>query len=407
MNNFKCRVCSGTKFDQIIDLGLQPWGNDFIDISKNIDCQKYPLRLVFCKDCKTVQIDHTVKKEIMFGNHYYLSGTTNTLNNHFIEVNKKAISKFNLNKDKDKILDIGGNDGTYLEYFHKNNFFTLNVESSTIQSDICNKKKIKCVNKFFNYDLSKSIDSQYGKFQIIHGSGIFFHLEELKSVFDGIRYLLDPEKGVVVAEFIYLPDMIKNLAYDQIYHEHLLYYSLSSFQNLLDLFNLEIFDCYFNPIHGGSCVAYISHKDLFKKTNFYLNAINQELKEGFLSFDVYQKFSKSVNSLKNQTLELIDNLNRDNQKIYALGAPVKGSTMINYLQLNEKNIQCAVEINKYKVDTYIPGTKIPVKYQHNTEYPDYFFLLSWNFKKEILSKLGDFRDKGGKIIVPLPNLEII
>ena len=269
------------------------------------------------------------------------------------------------------------------------------------------KKRINCINDFFNFDLSQKIKSKYGNFKIIHGSGIFFHLEELKSVFNGIKNLLDPNKGVLIAEFIYLPEMIKNLAYDQIYHEHLLYYSLHSFQNLLNIFDLEIFDAYFDSIHGGSCIAYISHKKTFKKTNAILKYFDLEISKGILNFNTYQDFAKNVYKLKDKTVKLINKLNKEGKKIHALGAPVKGSTMINYLGFDKRNIECALEINDYKVGTFIPGTDIPVKHQDKMDYPDYYFLLSWNFKDEILSKLNKVYSINGKVIIPLPDLKII
>ena len=230
----KCRCCSSKSLDLVIDLGDQPWGNNFIPIKANQKAKNYPLKVYFCNECKMLQLDFAIPKEDMFVNHTYLSGTTSSLRNHFIDVTKYALRQTKLKVDS-YVLDIGGNDGTFLENFKNIGYSVLNVDSGLLQALKCKEKGIPCINKFFNENLANKILQEKGFASIIHGSGIFFHLEELHSVFEGIKKLLDPKDGLLIAEFIYLPDMIENVAYDQIYHEHLLYYSISSFQRLLDI----------------------------------------------------------------------------------------------------------------------------------------------------------------------------
>ncbi|MDB3982327.1 class I SAM-dependent methyltransferase [Candidatus Pelagibacter sp.] len=404
--NFNCRVCNSSKLKKIIDLGMQPWGNDFIKISQKKKSKLYPLNFVICKECKTCQIDHTIPKEKMFINHSYMSGTTKTLRNHFKDLGKKILKESQF-RENDYILDIGGNDGTFLEFFKEKNIKVLNVDSGKQQSVISNSKGINCLNNFFNEKLAKQIIENNDKAKIIHGSGIFFHLEDLKSVFKGIKSLLKDD-GTLVAEFIYLPSMIQNLAFDQIYHEHLLYYSLSTFQNLLNEFNLEIIDAEKVSIHGGSCITYIKHKDAeVKKSLRFKTLLEDEKSKGFLNYEIYANFASKVYSLKNQMHKLINKIKDEKKKIYALGAPVKGTTLLNFMELNENHIDCAVEINKHKFNTFYPGTKIPVLNQDDISDPDYYLFLSWNFKKEIIEKMGNFVDKGGRYIIPFPKLKII
>lgn len=403
---FCCRVCKSSDISTIINLGNQPWGNDFIKIKKKIKSKKYPLRLVFCNNCSLVQLDFTIPKEKMFVNHSYMSGTTITLKNHFISVSKKIIKKFSLDSKK-LIIDIGGNDGTFLEYFKTKKIKTLNIESGIAQSKISKSKGIDTINKFFNEKLKNKILKKYGYADVIHGSGIFFHLEELDSVFRCIKKILSPDKGVLVAQFIYLPQMIKSLAYDQIYHEHLLYYTLNTFQNLLNKYDLEIFDFYFSSIHGGSCIVYISHKSNYKKSKKLINEISSEIKHGYLNIKTYMKFAYQVENLKRKLLLRINNLVKKNKVIYGLGAPVKGSTMINYLGLNSRQMKCAVEINPHKFNTFYPGTDIPVYDQYKVIDPDVYLLLAWNFKLEILVKMKKFRSNNGKVLVPIPKVELL
>ena len=402
----KCRCCGSEKLDLVLDLGDQPWGNNFISIESEEKAKDYPLKLFFCCICKMLQLDYAIPKEEMFVKHTYLSGTTSSLRKHFLEVTNYALTQINLEKNN-YILDIGGNDGTFLEHFKEMGQSVLNVDSGLLQAEKCKEKGIPCLNNFFNQELADEILSDYGYASVIHGSGIFFHLEELHSVFSGVRKLLDPKDGLLIAEFIYLPDMIENVAYDQIYHEHLLYYSLSTFQNLLDLYELEIVDAIRKPIHGGSCIAFVRHKGKFAKSKQLNELLKYEEEKRFNSIDIYLDFAKKVKHNREILKNILSDIRSQGKTIIALGAPVKGSTLINYCNLTTNEIDCGVEINPHKCGTYYPGTSIPVFHQDDVAPPDYFLLLSWNFKAEILSKIKPILDNGTKIIVPIPYPQVL
>lgn len=401
----KCRCCSSNDLQLILDLGDQPWGNDFVEIGQERDAKKYPLRFLVCKECLMAQIDTTIPKEIMFVNHTYVSGTTKSLRNHFVKVGESILKRRNM-KPGDYVLDVGGNDGTFLELFRDSGIDVLNVDSGILQAKISNAKNIVCVNKFFNQNTAKEILKSKGQAAVIHGSGIFFHLEELHSVFEGLKLLLRQD-GFIVAEFIYLPSMMQNCAYDQIYHEHLLYYSLSTFQKLLNQFELEIFDAELMPIHGGSCIAYLGHKGLVQLSDRFLDLRQKEIKDGFERLETYFRFADAAANNKTKLTAMLKDLKDQKLRVQALGAPVKGSTIINYCELTTDDIECGVEINHLKFNTYFPGTKIPVYDQNQTDQPDVYLLLAWNFKDEILAKMSAYRNKGGKILVPIPEPELI
>lgn len=401
----KCRCCNGSHVEKFLDLGRQAWGNDFIPIKENRHCEEYPLEVFFCHDCTMVQIGYTVPRHKMFVNHAYLSGTTKSLKEHFVRVAKDIDERVDFDAD-DYVFDIGGNDGTFLEYFRDKPLKVLNVDSGVLQAKLSNEKGIPCLNTFFNLETARDIIVNQGKAKVIHGSGIFFHLEELHSVFAGIKEMLKLD-GLLVAEFIYLPGMIKNCAYDQIYHEHLLYYTLVSFQNLLSRYRLRIFDAYLTPIHGGSCIACIGHEGERQETSALEAMISAERKEGFDRLDVYAGFRDRAKANQKELLCMIKELKAKGKSIQALGAPVKGSTILNSCHLTEKEIDCAVELNIYKCGTYYPGTRIPVCHQDTTPPPDVYLLLSWNFKDEILRKISSFREKGGKVLIPIPVPELM
>jgi hypothetical protein len=400
-----CRNCSGTDLQLVLDLGLQPWGNDFITIKENRPALTYPLQLFYCADCSMVQIGYTIPKEILFVDHNYMSGTTRSLSLHFRMVADRILSRIDVGPGQ-YVLDIGGNDGTFLKAFRELGIQVLNVDSGRKQAARSNANGIPCINTFFNEKSAADILSKHGPAKVIHGSGIFFHLEELHGVFEGIKHLLAPD-GVLVAEFIYLPQMVQQCAFDQIYHEHMVYYSLATLSDLLGRHELSIRDCEFAPIHGGSCIAYAGHPSAGSASLALLASLDVERRAGMMSIDPYLDFARRAVLLRDELRGIVSRLRGEGRKIATLGAPVKGTTIVNYCGWTEKDIQFATELNELKCGTYVPGTRIPVVHQDRSERPDVYVLLSWNFKEEILARISDFRRSGGRVLVPIPKAELI
>lgn len=400
-----CRNCGKTQLDLILDLGMQPWGNDFIKISENRQADRYPLELLRCVDCAMVQIGHTLPKEVLFVDHHYMSGTTRSLTAHFDWVAGRILERLQ-RVAADYAVDIGGNDGTFLKCLVRRGMRVLNVESGTRQAERSSAAGVECLNEFFNAETAAKVLSDRGPARLIHGSGVFFHLEELHSVFEGVRALLAYD-GLLVAQIIYLPEMIRNCAFDQIYHEHLLYYTLTTLGDLLGRHGLAIHDCEFAPIHGGSCIVYAGHAGRATASPACAEQLARERSDGFLDLPVYREFAVRTEALCEHLCEHIRAFRARGKRIFTLGAPVKGSTIVNYCGWTEREIECATEINELKCGTYVPGTRIPVVHQSAAGEPDLFVLLSWNFKDEILASLGDYRKNGGAILVPIPDAELI
>src|SRR5438034_4847864 len=255
MSSESCRVCDSRDLEPAIDLGLQPWCNDFLQPEDAGREPFYPLRVVHCARCRTAQLDFTVRKEVLFGNHTYLSGITKTLSDHFSRVAREVDATYMQGRSAKSVLDIGSNDGTQLKHYKALGYSVLGVESSKPTAALANEHGIETLHNFFNGAVARWLNR---KFDLINASGVFFHLEELHSVTDGIRECLKDD-GVFVVQFLYMKQIIENLAFDQIYHEHLLYYNLETIQILLARHGLEMFDCYLSPIHGGSIIGFVSH----------------------------------------------------------------------------------------------------------------------------------------------------
>ena len=399
-----CRSCNSTSLELLLDLGEQPWCNDFLPKERLGKESTYPLRLNYCEECELLQLDHTVPKETMFGDHCYLSGVTKTLVEHFYEVAKENVEQFNM-LPSDLVIDIGGNDGSQMLQYKKAGVQNVvNVECAKRVSEISEANNILTINEYFNREcVEKYIGKEVVK--LYNASGVFFHLEEIHSVIDGIKYSLK-EDGVLIVQFMYAGTMIEKLNFDTIYHEHLCYYTLRSLNNLLAPYDLKIFDAYYSEIHSGSIVAKITHTNgsLDVETERYVNLLEKDKK---YSIEAFKEFAKTIEAQKGSLRDTLRGFKDEGKTIYAYGAPAKGNTLLNYFGIDDTLVDKAVEINEMKVGNYLPQSHIPITREDKNDLPDYYLLLSHNFADEIIKKNQDIINKGVKFVIPFPEVEII
>lgn len=393
-----CRICDSTDLEMVVDLGEQPWCNNFLtreDLGRE---PKYPLRVVHCGSCKTVQLDVTVKKEIMFGDHTYLSGITKSLSDHFKAVATEVDSRFRSGKATPSVLDIGSNDGTQLRHFQALGYDVLGVESSRTTARLANEAGVPTVNEFFNLDIARELNR---KFDVVNAAGVFFHLEELHSVTDAIRETLH-EDGVFVVQFLYMKRIVENLAFDQIYHEHLLYYNLETIEVLLRRHGLAMFDAYLSPIHGGSIVGFVTHSGRRPESARLLQLREQERLDGSNERETYRTFARRIERMREENLAFLRQRRSAGKRIYGLGAPVKGNTLLNFFGVGTDLLDCLVEKNELRRGLYSPGMHIPIAIEKElVSPPDVYYVLAWNFKKEILANNRELLERGVEFYFPV------
>ena len=391
-------MCSGQDFNVAIDLKEQPWGNHFLQKEEIGKEPFYPLRVVYCQRCQTAQLDYTVKKEVMFADHTYLSGVTKSLYTHFETIAKEVDQRFFAQQPIKRVLDIGSNDGTQLKCYQALGYDVLGVESSKRIAQIANEQNIPTEHAFFNLETAKSIGS---KFDVINASGVFFHLEELHSVTQGIQFLLK-EDGVFVVQFLYMKSIMENTAFDQIYHEHLLYYTLKTIDRLLNRHGLALFDAYLSPIHGGSIIGFVSHQGKRLPTERLLKMKADEERSGCNTFAAYVEFAKQIELLKEKNLHFLSTKKKEGKKIYGLGAPVKGNTLLNYFGIGKDTLDFLIEKNELRRGLYSPGKHIPILIEKElSSPPDVYYVLAWNFKTEILKNNQALIEKGVEFYFPV------
>jgi SAM-dependent methyltransferase len=392
-----CRVCDSTDLEPVLDLGEQPWCNHFLKPHEAGTEPRYPLRLVYCHHCGTAQLDYTVRKEVMFADHTYLSGVTRSLDDHFRSVATEVDARVP-KRERKTVLDIGSNDGTQLKHFQSLGCDVLGVESSKTTAAIANAVGVPTVNAYFNAGTAKHIGR---KFDVINAAGVFFHLEELHSVTEAVRECLEPH-GTFVVQFLYMKKIVENLAFDQIYHEHLLYYNLRNLDALLTRHGLQIHDCYLASIHGGSMIAFASHAGTQSPSRRFREFLALEDASGANDVTTYQEFAKKVRAVKERDVAFLNDAARRGQRVYGMGAPVKGNTLLNYFGVGRERIACLVEKNRLRRGLVSPGMHIPVVMEDELDGPpDIYYVLAWNFKNEILTNNRHLLERGVQFYFPV------
>ena len=393
-----CRICDSPRPAPVLDLGLQPWGNHFLKKEEVGHEPTYPLRLEYCPDCCCAQLDYTVPKEVMFSDHTYVSGTTKTLAQHFADTASLVDRTFLKDRTNKRVLDIGSNDGTQLKQYQALGFEALGVESCQRVAEMAIADHVPTVIDYFNDDCVQRIGKT---FDIVNASGVFFHLEELHSAARGVKRAL-ADDGVFVVQFLYMKSIMENLAFDQLYHEHLLYYTLRTITRLLNRHGLSPFDAYLAPIHGGSMILFATHTGRRSPTPRWEQLVREEEEANTNAEASYLAFAKRVVTMKNEVLAFLQDRKRSGKRIFGFGAPVKGNTFLNYCGIGTQYLDCLVEKNPLRRGLYSPGMHIPILLEDElTAPPDVYFVLAWNFKREILKNNQALINKGVEFYFPV------
>ena len=401
-----CQICDFGKLEPILFLGYLPPVNTMPRIgTRPTEEPSYPAQWLYCPRCHLVQLGLIVDPKILFAPDYpYTSGTTRVLRENFAELYRecKRLIDFGAN---DLVIDIGSNDGTLLSNFVKNHR-VLGIEPTDVGKTAI-KNGIDTYIAFFNNKTTKRVLKEKGKAKIVTAANVFAHMENIHEILDGITRLLTDD-GVFISESHYLYSLIKTLQYDTIYHEHLRYYSLHSLKYLLEMHGLEVFHAKKIPSHGGSIRVYAARKGKYRVLPSVAKMLAME-KPTVTSKKSLLAFRNQVVLSKLKLYDLLLDIKKKGKTIYGIGAPSRGSTLVNYVGIDDGILDAVMEIRgSNKIDKYLPGTVIPVL-EESALYknqPDYAFFLSWHIAMELAPKI---RKNGfvGDFIVPLPKPGIL
>ena len=398
-----CRSCKSTHLIKVYSLGKQSLTGVFPP-KKNTNITKGDLSMIICNRCKLLQLQHNFNPDEMYGSNYgYMSSLNKSMVSHLKMKALNLKKKYNL-KIKNNILDIGSNDGTFLSYFN-NKFKLFGCDPTIKKFKNFYRKDIKQIPLFFS---SKHFENT--KFDLITSISMFYDLPDPLDFAQQIHSILH-EKGIWHIELSYMPMMIKNTSYDTICHEHLEYYSLKSLKYLLDRANLKIVNLSFNQINGGSIELDITKKkSTHKECTHLINwVLESEKLNKYNDIERQKAFFKECKNHKYLLKKLLLTLKKQNKKILGYGASTKGNVLLQYCGINSKILDNIAEVNKFKFNKFTPGTKIKIISEKKAKQkkPDYLLVLPWHFKDHIIKREQKFLKEGGKLIFPLPDIEII
>jgi nucleoside-diphosphate-sugar epimerase len=376
---FDCRSCGNINLKRVVSLGYQPLANNLLN-KKDEKHELYPLEVNYCPKCHNCQLSVAVDPKKMFSNYLYTSSTSISFRNHFINAANQYVKELKLKPKSSYIIDIGSNDGVGLKPFKDLGFNKiLGIEPAKNLAKLANRNKIKTFNGFLE---KKNLKKIKGKADLILASNVFAHSDKLKEMAECMFSLLNPS-GTIIIEVQYLLNTLKDLTFDNIYHEHYNYWSLISLNNFFKNIGATIFKTERIDTHGGSIRIYVKKGKNIKIDNSVTKLLDLEEKEGLKNYETYQEFGEKINKLKANVIKNIKNLKSKNKKIVGFGAPAKATTALNFFGIS-KEIDFIIEDNRLKHNKFIPGVLIPIKDKKFLKDKNTTILvLAWNFFNEI------------------------
>ena len=404
----KCRACKSKELRKVFDLGSQKLSGVFR--SENLDSIiEGPLTLTACSHCSLVQLLHSYPLDEMYNEGYgYRSGVTKYMQQHLNEIINFATSKVALQKG-DHVLDIGSNDGTLLNCYPGENYVRVGIDPVAKKYLDLYPKGSKVITDFFDKDKYFSVTPHKAK--IVTSISMFYDLEDPLAFAQDISNILHPD-GVWVFEQSYLPAMLRQNSYDTICHEHLEYYSLSAIEKILERAGLKIIDVSQNEVNGGSVRLAAAHANSTLVSNISPETVwllIQEKNHNIHSEQCFSDFQNNVEKQKTDLVTLLTELKKAGKMVIGYGASTKGNVILQYCNIGTNLLPYIGDITPFKDGAYTPGSKIPIVSIEKAKAmkPDYFLVLPWAFRNDIISREKETLGSGVKLIFPLPFVEIV
>ena len=407
----KCRFCSTPLAHSVVDLGLSPLCQKHVTpegLGKPE--QFYPLHVYVCGQCWLMQLEAQASPEEIFAEDYaYFSSYSDSWLRHARQYAGFAMERFELGADS-LVAEVASNDGYLLQYFVEKNIPVLGVEPAANVARAAREKGVRTEIRFFGREAARRLSAQYGKASLLIGNNVLAHVPDINDFVGGMKIMLG-EKGVLTMEFPHLQRLIEENQFDTIYHEHFSYLSFIAANRIFAHHGITLFDVEELATHGGSLRIYGRHaEDEARPVSDRVGALlERERRLGMESRAYYAGFEEKVKEAKRGLLEFLIGARRAGKTVVGYGAPGKGNTLLNYCGVRTDLLDFTVDRNPHKQGNFLPGTRIPIYHpdQIRAARPDYVLILPWNLREEISRQLSYIHEWGGKLVVPIPEVQVL
>ena len=402
-----CLICNSS-IDLFMSLGPMPIANGFLRPDQFADEYFYELQVAFCPDCGMVQLANPVDPEKMFHENYaFFSSTSAGMAVHFKQL-ADHLMRDHLKSSDSFVVEIGSNDGIMLQHLANAGLRHLGIEPSRNVARKAEDRGIRTLCKFFDEEVAREILAEHGPADVLVGANVMCHIPQLHSVFAGIKTLLKPT-GVLIFEDPYLGDIVEKTSYDQIYDEHVFYFSMKSISHLVEKHGLEIVDVIPLGVHGGSMRYVIAHRGTRAVSTAVTGQRAKEAALGLHREEAYRRLQQNIEDSRDDLMKLLQKLKRQDKRVVGYGATSKSTTVTNYCGITSDLVEFISDTTPIKQGKFSPGAHIPVRpYEDFTaDFPDYALLFAWNHAAEIMAKEQKFRDAGGRWLVYVPRVEVL
>jgi hypothetical protein len=406
----KCRFCE-TKLEKIFaDLGMSPLANSYL-INSNVNKVEkiFPLCAYVCKKCLLVQVEKFESPKKIFSNYAYFSSYSKSWVKNNFDFAKSVISQFGLN-NKSQVIEIASNDGYLLQHFQKSNIPVLGIDPAKNVAKVAQKKGIKTITKFFGTQTASEIKNNESTADVLIAINVLPHTPELIDFIKGMKILLKAN-GVIIIQFsAYMLEVLKNIEFDMIYHEHFSYFSLHTIQKIFSSFGLTVFDVHEIPVHGGSLRIFVKNTKNKEPINPRVQKqLEKEKRSGMREITTYTNFPNKIKELKIDLWNFFITAKNAKKTVVCYGATAKGNTLLNYCGIGKDFVEYTADISPHKQGLFLPGTHIPIQSPEKIfeTKPDYVLILAWNIKEEIIENMKEIKKWGGKFVIPSPKVKIL
>lgn len=402
-----CRSCRSRSLRPVLDLGITPLADRLLTQATLHDPEPVcPLTVVVCHECGLMQILETVAPEMLFGPDYpYFSSVSEGLSRHFEGTVAAARSRRRVDGSS-LVIELASNDGYLLRHYVASGVPVLGIDPASGPVEVARRRGVSSINSFFDRRLADHLAASGRLADVVHGNNVLAHVADTNGFVSGMATILKDD-GLAVIECPYVRDLIDTCEFDTIYHQHLCYVSLTAVDILFRRHGLFVIDVERVPIHGGSLRLFLAKHDEPGESVRRLLAEERSLE---LDKPVYfENFGKRVERLRMALRALVDDLRRDGRRIAGYGAAGKGCTLLAYTGIGAEHLECLVDRNGFKQGRYFPGNHLPIRHPDwlLESQPDFTLLLPWNFADEIIAQQAEYRRRGGRFIVPVPEPVIL